>query len=184
MFTHFHNPLWKRLQDEDILSHFFSIGVVRRGACLSVWRPQTFVWREAVTRRLCLSFLSSVSRTAALTGDRKKCLALLPRRRMGGEGWEGGGEGGRWKSEGEGEGEGEGHGERWEVRGGRKRGRETDRGYRRGRGEERESQRGQEMGAEVQTTVSQQSCRERGEPKRERKVVVTWMFPWEEYNLA
>ena len=36
--------------------------------------------------RLCLSFLFSVSRTAALTGDRKKCLALLPRRQMGGEG--------------------------------------------------------------------------------------------------
>ena len=35
-----------------------------------------------------------MSRTVALTGDRKKCLALLPRRRMGGEGWEGRGEGG------------------------------------------------------------------------------------------
>ena len=39
-----------------------------------------------MTKRLCLSFLSSVSRTAALTGDRRKCLALLPRRRTGGEG--------------------------------------------------------------------------------------------------
>ena len=34
-----------------------------------------------------------MSRTAAPTGDRKKCLALLPRRRMGGEGVGGRGRG-------------------------------------------------------------------------------------------
>ena len=38
-----------------------------------------------------MSFLSSVSRTAAPTGDRRKSLALLPRRQTGGERVEGGG---------------------------------------------------------------------------------------------
>ena len=33
-----------------------------------------------------MSFLSSVSRTVAPTGDRRKSLALLPRRQTGGEG--------------------------------------------------------------------------------------------------
>ena len=61
-------------------------------------------------------------------------------------------------------------GEGWEG------GRETEGGEsmeERGRGRGG-GQRGQEMGG---TTVSHQSCRERGEPKRERKVVVIWMFP-------
>ena len=68
------------------------------------------------------------------------------------------------------------------MRGGRKRGRETDRGYsmgdrRRGKGEGR-GKGGPKRRGNGSLSVGETSCRERGEPKRERKVVVViWMFP-------